>query len=223
MARVGKANNSSTQREATAARKGAAQSLPLSLTSRIAALRRLALGPDLRIAALPSAEPASLPTRLAQLVRSRKKPLPPPKPKTLRIPFVTPMIHVVRKPLARTAAAVQAVREVRTPRTRWDRLRDAARSVANDPQTATRWEHWMGLGLALAAGQSKNKQKWVQSKPRSAVARILRRRAAEEAPPPTGLRGLITRRIFGASPDDARKKAGREKFRDRPGTASKRR
>lgn len=63
------------------------------------------------------------------------------------------MIRGVRRPIERTAAVVKAAREVRRPRTRWERLREAARLAIRDPISATKWERLMGLGVGLVAGK----------------------------------------------------------------------
>ncbi len=62
------------------------------------------------------------------------------------------MIRGVSQPIQRTAAVVRAARDVRKPRTRWERLRDAARLALDDPTEGTRWERLMGLGVGLVVG-----------------------------------------------------------------------
>ena len=66
------------------------------------------------------------------------------------LPVLGPVLRQMRKPLAQTARVVQAAREVRKPMTRWERLREAAWLAVEDPAGASRWEHLMGLGVALA-------------------------------------------------------------------------
>ncbi|MGQ0620271.1 MAG: hypothetical protein ACT4QA_10175 [Panacagrimonas sp.] len=81
-------------------------------------------------------------------------------PRLARIPFVSPVVRQIRRPIERTARVVQVAREARRPRTRWERLREAAELAVRDPAKAMRWERLLGLGLALAAGaQAVEKEK----------------------------------------------------------------
>ena len=85
---------------------------------------------------------------MLQLLRRRPS-TPPPR----AIPFVSPILRGVRHPIERTAAVVKAARDARAPRTRWERLREAARMAIEDPASAAKWERLMGLGLGLVAGK----------------------------------------------------------------------
>jgi hypothetical protein len=125
---------------------GAARILPLRLMARVPVIGRLA-----RPAAPPPPARRLSPRRVLQLLRRR--PSKPPPPPGLAIPFVSPMIRGVRRPIERTAAVVKAARDVRRPRTRWERLREAARLAIQDPISATKWERLMGLGVGLVAGK----------------------------------------------------------------------
>lgn len=116
------------------------------------------------------------PARLVRLLR----PPPPPEPPAPRLPLIGPVIRRVRQPLAQTARVVRAAREVRRPQTRWERLREAALQVIEDPVAATRWERLMGLGMGLAQGQRSFEP--ARRGTASALARILRGRAVEPTP-----------------------------------------
>ena len=109
------------------------------------------------------------------------------------LPVLGPALRQMRKPLAQTARVVQAAREVRKPMTRWERLREAAWLAIEDPAGASRWEHLMGLGVALATGG-----------PTPAVERPSRW-------------SRVLQRAKSVSPKAPNKKAGSGKTRNRPG------
>jgi hypothetical protein len=136
------------------ARPGAARTLPLRLVAQVPVIRRLAP----RDAPPPPARRLS-PRRVLQLLRRRPASKPPIPPAGVAIPFVSPVIRGVRRPIERTAAVVKAARDVRKPRTRWERLREAARLAVEDPVSAAKWERLMGLGVGLVAGKSSKGRK----------------------------------------------------------------
>ncbi|MCC2655993.1 MAG: hypothetical protein K0Q76_1101 [Panacagrimonas sp.] len=87
------------------------------------------------------------------------------------------MIRGVRRPIERTAAVVKAARDVRKPRTRWERLREAARLAIEDPVSAAKWERLMGLGVGLVAGKKLSpKRKKAGSNDKKRLRRSLRDR-----------------------------------------------
>lgn len=143
------------RRRKEAARPGAAQVLRLRIVARVPVIRRLA---PRQMPAPPPARRLS-PRRVLQLLRRRPAKPPPPPP----IPFVSPILRGVRRPIERTAAVVKVARDVRTPRTRWERLREAARTAIEDPVSTAKWERLMGLGVGLVAGN--------RSKPKAKPAR----------------------------------------------------
>lgn len=156
------------------ARPGAARALPLQLMARMPVIRRLA-GPE------PPAPPSRSVSarRVLQLLKRRPaKPAPP----RLAIPFVSPMIRGVSRPIERTAAVVRAAREVRKPRTRWERLRETARLAIQDPTSAARWEQLVGLGVGLVAG-----------KQNAGSTRALKRQPAASATPRRSLSERLQR------------------------------
>lgn len=187
---------------------GAAKSLPVRVAARMPIVRRWVVTPT---------EPA--PTRLARLLPRRVAVLLPagkrkPAVPQLRIPLVTPMLRGVREPLERTAAVVQVAREARKPRTRWERLRDAARKTLDDPVAAARWEHLMGLGVGLATRR-------VDARPapaRSPLARLLRVRDKTPAQPTKksklGLRGRL-QQLQAALNENAGPRRSRDRRSDR--------
>lgn len=163
---------------------GAAKSLPLRVASRVPLIGRWIVPPP-DPAPPPSRLVRLLPRRVAALLPARK---PAAEPR-LQIPLVTPMLRGVRQPLARTAAVVQVARDARKPRTRWERLREAARKTLDDPAAAARWEHLMGLGVALAAGRADPKPE----RSRWPLARVLRPRVETPVKPGRGLRVRLKR------------------------------
>ena len=132
------------------ARPGAARTLPLQLMAQVPVIRRLA--PSRETPQPPPARRLS-PRRVLQLLRRRPPKAPAPPAGFAAIPFVSPVIRGVRRPIERTAAVVKAARDVRRPRTRWERLREAARLAIEDPVSAAKWERLMGLGVGLVAGK----------------------------------------------------------------------
>lgn len=172
-----------SKRARGAARPGAARPLPLRLMSRFPLLGPLAVE---RLAPTPPPRPKRLRQRLVDVVLHRRAPEPPPR---RQLPFVAPVIRTVRAPLQRTASVVQVARDVRKPRTRWERLREAAREVLDDPITATRWERVMGLGVALVAGGSGK----TEAPPRRLRLPRVLRRAESSSPEADSERGLQAR------------------------------
>ena len=126
--------------------------MPRELISRMPLFGRWVARP-----ALPPAEPPSVTARIAglptQALNLLKAPLRGPQ-KTDKSAekrrHAVGLVHAMRRPLEQTARVVQAAREARRPKTRWERLREAASQAANDPAGAIRWERLMGLGIALA-------------------------------------------------------------------------
>lgn len=163
---------------------GAARSLPLRLLSRVPVLGRLGRSAP---PPLPSAPPHKLPVRMVRALLPRRlkrwmggqPPLALPSPPTSALEGV---LNRMRQPLSRTARVVNAAREVRRPKTRWERLREAALQVMDDPVAATRWEQLMTLGMGLAQGRKPQ-----PPRKRSALERIVRGRAPEGAPETPGL------------------------------------
>ena len=188
---------------------GAAKSLPIRLIAQVPLLGRLT-----RVSAQPEPiAPLSVSVRLRQglsprrLVRLLRAPaVATTAPASSRVPLLGSLMGRVRQPIAQTARVVRAAREVSRPQTRWERLREAALQVIEDPVAATRWEKLMGLGVGLASGARKAEP---PARGRgSALARILRGR---ETAPPQGLRARL--RAWRTSPDN--EKAGPGKLRGR--------
>lgn len=189
---------------------GAAKSLPVRVASRMPIVRRWVVTP---IEPAPTRLEKWLPRRVAALLPAGKSR---PAALELRIPLVTPMLRSVRQPLERTAAVVQVAREARKPRTRWERLREAARKTLEDPVAAARWEHLMGLGVGLATGRAETQP----AKLRSPLARLLRARSDIPAKAPKPKRGLRERLqqlqsvlIENAGPGRSRNRRGNRKSR----------
>lgn len=113
----------------------------------------------------------------------------------------------VRQPIAQTARVVRAAREVSRPQTRWERLREAALQVIEDPVAATRWEKLMGLGVGLANG-GRRPEPATRGRG-AALARILRSRTATL--PAQGLRA----RLWAWSAGPQNKNAGPGNLRSR--------
>lgn len=180
----------SAKQPAPLARPGAARVLPMRLVSRVPLLlRRLSPKPP-----PPKKRLVLSPRRLAAWLRPEK---PEPAP-SLRIRFVSPVIRGMRQPIQRTAAVVRAARDVRKPATRWERLREAARLVIDDPVAATRWDKLVGLSVGLVAGSAHKSRK----KPGAATSRSKlepgpsprKKKAASEAMrSERGLRGGLRR------------------------------
>jgi hypothetical protein len=137
------------------ARPGAARTLPLRLMAQVPVIRRLT--PRESSPASPPPARRLSPRRVLQLLRRRPAPKPSAPAARLSIPIVSPVIRGVRRPIERTAAVVKAARDVRKPRTRWERLREAARLAIEDPVSAAKWERLMGLGVGLVAGKNSKK------------------------------------------------------------------
>lgn len=153
-----------------------------------------------------------LPRRALILIGLRDAPEPKIAPPPA-IPFVSPVMRRMREPIERTARVVQVAREVRRPKSRWERLREAAELALEDPVRAMRWEQLMGLGVALAARPAAKRQ---ALSPRSRLARLVRAPEPPPAPKP-GLRARLLARLLPkpAKPGGAKKKADPGKL-DRP-------
>ncbi len=188
---------------------GAAKSLPIRLIARVPLLGRLT-----RVSVQPEPiAPLSVSIRLRQGLSPRRlvsllRPRPAAASATAssRVPLLGSLMGRVHQPIARTARVVRAAREVSRPQTRWERLREAALQVIEDPVAATRWEKLMGLGVGLVNGARKAEP---PARGRgSALARILRGR---EPPAPPDLRARL--RAWRASPTN--EKAGPGKLQGR--------
>lgn len=110
-----------------------------------------------------------LPIRALSWAGLRKASEPPLR--RLSIPFVSPMVHRVREPIERTARVVKVARQARLPKSRWERLREAAELALRDPVGALHWERLMGLGMAFATRESIAQ---APRPPRSRLARLVR-------------------------------------------------
>ncbi len=133
-----------TRDVAGGARPGAARSLPRRLIAQVPWVARWTRAPVERVVVpQPRLLLGSLPRKLLGRLR-----LPPPAaPETATLES---LVRRVRSPLAQTARVVEAACELRRPRARWERLREAAALAMSDPTSAVRWERLMGLGLGLA-------------------------------------------------------------------------
>ncbi|MGQ0530602.1 MAG: hypothetical protein ACT4PG_12505 [Panacagrimonas sp.] len=140
-----------TGRGARPARPGSAQPLQLKLIGHVPVLGRYARQrAEQRAAKLKAQQRLLSPTRWMRELRARNDQVL--LAAEQRLPLLGPALRQVRKPLTQTARVVQAAREVRKPMTRWERLREAAWLAIEEPSAASRWEHLVGLGLALASG-----------------------------------------------------------------------
>lgn len=203
---MARGKNTRSRRSGEVARIGAARPLPLRLVSRLPVFGAFAADRIAPIPEPPLSRSKRLRKRLYEALRGRR---PEPVPPRRQVPFVSPMIRTMRAPLARTASVVQVAREVRRPRTRWERLREAAREVIDDPMAATRWERLMGLGVALAAGGTP------KPAPRpSVISRVQRKPRAKRVVAPerglqAGLRRLRDLLNENAGPGQSRDRRGR--------------
>lgn len=127
---------------ATSARPGAAAAIPLRLIHRVPWLRRWTRASPPPVVEMPAARWFTWPRRLLGRLRT--------PPVETKPPWSSKVLRRVRAPLQRTARVVQAARQARLPRTRWERLREAAALAMRDPTEAARWERLMGLSVALA-------------------------------------------------------------------------
>lgn len=156
-----------------AARPGAAQSFPLRLIRRMPLLGRWA--PAEAVPAESERRPIA-----GALVRRLRGPAPEPAPRgwdALRA-----RLQRLRQPIAHTARVVQAAREARKPKTRWERLREVTRRALEEPTRAARWENVMQLGVALSGSAQ-------PAPPRRSVLQRLLGSAPE--PAPRARRGLL--------------------------------
>lgn len=176
------------------ARPGAAQPPPIRPITRVPVVGRLlSKRHERQHASRQAAVPSRLSLRRLLGLRGRRS-VPPVK--APRFAILSRVANGMRWQLESTARVVQAAREVRTPMTRWERMRETARLAMEDPVSVTRWERWVGLGVALAAGSPS---------------------------PPSPKRGMVARLLGGAgqSPDgaDAHARPGRRKKNADPGSS----
>lgn len=141
-----------------------------------------------------------LPGRALRWAGLRKAP--DPVPPRLTIPFVSPVVRRVREPIERTARVVQVAREARRPKTRWERLREAAELALRDPVGAVHWERLMGLSMAFA---TRAPIEQAPKSPRSRLARLMRPPAPAVIVEP-GLRARLLSRLIPGQATPAKKK-----------------